>query len=220
VFWDANRDQYTAIYRDFQFGVRSIKYASSKDFLRWTRGQWGEFGGAPAEQLYTNAATPYFRAPHIYLAMPRRFFPRKTYFKELEATRNTGVSDAVFMSSRDGIHWNRFEEDGFVSASASCPGGELITKPLVFKGGSLVLNYSTSAYGSIRIEIQDANGQPLPGFYLEDSPVIFGDKIAQTVVWGRSGEGSDPHPLARLVGKPIRLRFVMRDADVYSIQFK
>jgi len=29
-----------------------------------------------------------------------------------------------------------------------------------------------------------------------------------------------PEPLKRLAGKPVRLRFMMRDADLYSLQFK
>ena len=49
--------------------------------------------------------------------------------------------------------------DGFVSIQASYRGGELITKPLVFAGENLILNYTTSAAGSIRLEIQDAQGE-------------------------------------------------------------
>jgi hypothetical protein len=269
VFWDNARQQYTAIYRDFHFGVRAIKYSSSSDFLNWAPGQWCDFGAAPAEHLYTTATVPYFRAPHIYFAMPRRFLPWKTYFPEMEA-QLPGISDGVFMSSRDGVHWNRFEEafirpglgernwvhrantpvrgmvptspeeislyvernytfptdlvermtvrtDGFVSAHAGAKEGELITKPLTFTGADLVLNFSTSAIGSVRVEIQDASGKPLPGFALEDSPLLFGDSIEHTVAWAHT---ETPKPLSRLKGLPIRLRFVMRDADLYSVRFK
>ena len=272
VFWDTVRGEYTAIYRDFIYGVRTIRYASSKDFLTWTSGVAADFGDAPAAHLYTNATVPYFRAPHIYFALPRRFQPWKTYFPEMESL-SPGVSDAVVMSSRDGVHWKRFEEallrpglhernwahrantpahglletgpeemtlymerdytfpsnrlerltlrtDGFVSASAGYPGGEFVTKPLIFTGTSLVLNYSTAAAGSIRIEIQDSDGHPIPGFLLEDSPLIFGDKISEVVPWKHAQGRTDRSPLARLAGKAIRLRFVMREADIYSIQFK
>ncbi len=273
VFWDALRGQYTAIYRDFVFGVRAIKYSSSKDFLNWAPGELADYGPtAPPEHLYTNATVPYFRAPHYYFSLPRRFMPWKTYFPEMAAV-TPGVSDALFMSSRDGVHWNRFEEafvrpglhernwahrantpsrglvetspeeislylerdytfpsnrvermtvrtDGFVSANAGYAGGELVTKPFIFKGSSLVLNYSTSGVGSIRIEIQDSNGQPIPGFFLEESPLIFGDKIAEVVPWKHPQGRTDRSPLSRLAGKEIRLRFVMRDADLYSVQFK
>jgi hypothetical protein len=272
VFWDAVRKQYTAIYRDFIHGVRTIKYASSKDFVSWTPGQWADFGDAPPAHLYTNATVQYERAPHVYIALPRRFLPWKTYFPEMAPT-SPGSSDAVFMSSRDGVRWHRFEEafirpgleernwghrantpstgmfatgpheisffierdytfpsnrlermtirtDGFVSAHAGYPGGEFVTKPFTFKGSSLVLNYSTSANGSIRIEIQDEAGHPIPGFLLEESPLIYGDHVAQAVDFKHPQGRTDRSPLSRLAGKAVRLRFVMRDADIYSLKFK
>lgn len=80
-------------------------------------------------------------------------------------------------------------KDGFVSLRAGYPGGEWTSKPLIFSGTELILNYSTSANGSIRVEIQDAaTGQPIPGFVLDDSPVIFGDKIAGSVNAWIAGE--------------------------------
>src|SRR5207245_447749 len=39
--------------------------------------------------------------------------------------------------------------DGFVSAGAGFHGGELTTKPLLFRGHALVVNYSTAAAGSL-----------------------------------------------------------------------
>ncbi len=39
--------------------------------------------------------------------------------------------------------------DGFVSLNADFSGGELTTRPFVFSGGELELNYSTSAVGSV-----------------------------------------------------------------------
>ncbi len=86
--------------------------------------------------------------------------------------------------------------DGFVSINADYAGGEFITKPLIFQGDNLHLNFATSAAGSLRLEIQDAQGNPLPGFALEESPVILGDKIEQTVSWKRRRTGF-PAILAR-----------------------
>ena len=103
--------------------------------------------------------------------------------------------------------------DGFVSVNAPMTGGEFVTKPLTFEGSRLTLNFSTSAAGSIGIEIQDADGVPIEGFTLADAPEVFGDALDRAVPWkeGRS--------LATLAGRPIRLRFVMKDADLYSFQF-
>ena len=85
---------------------------------------------------------------------------------------------------------------------------------LTFAGQELEINYSTSAAGSIRAEIQDAIGQPLPGYTVDECAEIIGDEIRRVVVWKH---GSDVSPLA---GKPVRLRFAMKDADLFSIRFR
>lgn len=104
--------------------------------------------------------------------------------------------------------------DGFVSVEAPLSGGEVITKPVSFRGRHLELNFATSAAGSVRVEIQDLDGQPLPGFALDDCPQIFGDAIGRPVTWTK---GSDVRAIA---GRPVRLRFELKDADLYAFQFQ
>ena len=104
--------------------------------------------------------------------------------------------------------------DGFVSVKAPAKGGEFTTRPLRFSGHRLEMNFSTSVAGSVRVEIQDAGGRPLPGYTLDDCPEIFGDHLERVVHWKN---GPD---VGSLSGKPIRLRFVMKDADLYSIRFR
>ncbi len=103
--------------------------------------------------------------------------------------------------------------DGFVSVQAPYAGGELITRPVRFSGKRLWLNFSTSAVGSLQVEIQDAKGKPLAGFSLQDCPLIYGDELDRPVRWQ---SGPD---LGKLAGTPIRLRFLMRDADLYAFRF-
>ena len=132
----------------------------------------------------------------------------------------TGEAEMSFYIQRDyaqkTAHLQRMalRLDGFVSVRAPFTGGEMRTRPLKFAGRDLVLNYSTSAAGQVRVEIQDLSGQPLPGFTLADCPEIFGDHIERVVNWKA---GSD---VSRLAGTPVRLRFVMKDADLYSIRFR
>ena len=64
------------------------------------------------------------------------------------------------------------------------------------------------------IEIQDAAGKPVPGYTLNDCPEIFGDDLSRTVSWNTSTD------VRKLAGKPVRLKFVMKDSDLYSIQFR
>ena len=107
-----------------------------------------------------------------------------------------------------------WRKDGFVSAGAGYGGGELTTRPLLFDGRELEINYSTSAVGSIRVELQDESGSPLAGFALGDYPEMFGDEIDGLARWE---DGSD---VSALSGRPVRLRFHLKDADVYSFRLR
>jgi hypothetical protein len=103
--------------------------------------------------------------------------------------------------------------DGFVAAKAPLQGGELLTRPFRFTGRKLSLNFATSAAGSLHVELTDVMGKPLPGFSLADSDEHFGDSLDRTVTW----QGS--HDVSSLAGNPVRLRFRLRDAEIYSFQF-
>lgn len=111
AFWDAYRGHYVAFFRDFYDGVRSIKVCTSDDFEHWSRPQWLDMGEAPLEHFYTNATIAYHRAPHIYLAFPKRFVPER---KAVPEHPKPGVSDGVLMSSRDGLHWDRHFMEAFL----------------------------------------------------------------------------------------------------------
>ena len=89
----------------------------------------------------------------------------------------------------------------------------MLTKPLQFSGKKLTLNLSTSSVGSIGVEIQDEAGTPLKGYSLEECDGAFGDEIAQVVTWRKGADVSS------LAGQTVRLRFVMKDADLYALQF-
>ena len=104
--------------------------------------------------------------------------------------------------------------DRFAWVVAAYRGGEMLTRPLRFAGRTLLLNFATSAPGSIRVEIQDASGKPVPGYDLAQSVETIGNEIERAVSWK---SGSD---LSRLAGKPVRLRFVMRDAELYALRFR
>ncbi|HOF41741.1 MAG TPA: hypothetical protein PLD73_16855, partial [Candidatus Hydrogenedentes bacterium] len=104
--------------------------------------------------------------------------------------------------------------DGFASVHAGYGGGELITKALTFAGNELEINFATSAAGSLWAELQQPDGTPIPGFTLDDCDELIGDQIDRVVTWKGSGD------VSALVGTPIRLRFVMKDADLYALRFR
>ncbi len=104
--------------------------------------------------------------------------------------------------------------DGFGSVQAGYEGGEMITKPFTFKGDDLFLNFATSAAGEIKVGILDENGKAISGYAVDDCLVIVGNEINKKVSWG------DKTKLNSLEGKTIRLRFIMKDADLYAMKFE
>jgi hypothetical protein len=115
---------------------------------------------------------------------------------------------------RDRIYALRI--DGFASIHAGFEPGTMVTKPLVFEGDELRVNYETSAAGSIQVEILDADGQPIPGYSRADSKDrLWGNQIEERAQWKEAGTNVGP-----LAGKPVRLKFFMREADLYAIKFQ
>ncbi|MBT3378752.1 MAG: hypothetical protein HN742_03945 [Lentisphaerae bacterium] len=191
AFWDSHRGEYRDYHRGFQNGVRDILTCTSDDFVNWTEPIWLDFADIPPEHLYTNAITPYVRAPHLFVGFPKRFVPSR----RSPINPHPGISDGVFMSSRNGLAFKRWREafirpgpqperwfsrnnmtawgllvtqspvpgmpeelslystenyasldsgvklrrytlrlDGFVSVNAEADGGEFVTKPFRFEG--------------------------------------------------------------------------------------
>jgi len=149
---------------------------------------------------------------------PRNWVARANY-PALGLIQTSGQELSLFVVRQYGqpsIHVERMSLrlDGFASAHAPYAGGELLTKPFVFDGSELEINFSTGAAGYIRVELQDENGKAVPGFALSDGPEMIGDSIERVVRW-RSG-----NDMRALKGKPVRLRFVMKDADLFSYRFR
>ena len=288
AFWDSTRGEYREYHREFRDG-RDIKTATSKNFLDWSDPVFLKYSPSRVSQLYTNQIIPYYRAPHIFMGFPTRYVDRgwtesakalpQLEYRQVRGAKSrregTAVTDGMFMTSRDALHFNVWPEsfirpglrlrdnwfygdnyqnwgivetkstidgapdelsfysseashqgdsnrwrrhtlriDGFVSVEARLAGGEFVTKPLRFDGGTLELNFSTSAVGSIRVELQNLDGTPAKGFALDDCEEIYGDALGQQVLWkGRPD-------LSQWNGKPMRLRFVLKDADLYAIRFR
>lgn len=104
--------------------------------------------------------------------------------------------------------------DGFVSVRANLHGGEMITKPFTFHGSDLYINFSTSAAGHIRFELQEPGDKAIDGFSLDDCVHGIGDELDRKVYW------KDDKRLGALNGRPVRLRAVIKDADLFAIQFR
>ena len=277
-FWSHVEQQYLCYFRIMD-PLRTVARMCSPDLQHWSEPVVMAYGDTPREELYTNSTIPYFRAPHIYLALPARFMPGRRVLTDAqladmhvasygEHVYYNDCSDAAFMSTRAGTthyertfmeaflrpgpepgnwvsrtnyplhgiiqtapeeislfasrhyaqpswHLRRFtlRTDGFVSVHAPYSGGEMITRPCVFQGRELEINYATGAAGGLRVELQDGAGLALPGYALNDCDPVIGDEIERCVSWAGNGD------VSHLAGTSIRLRFAMHDADLYALRF-
>lgn len=105
AFWDPLRDCYVDFHRKGRNGVRDIMTCTSKDFRTWTEPVFLEYADQRREHLYTNGIQRYPGAPHLYIGFPARFVPGRT---KVPAREPPGISDAILISSRDGLHFQRW----------------------------------------------------------------------------------------------------------------
>ena len=101
-------------------------------------------------------------------------------------------------------------KDGFACYMAGGEEAVLVTKPLEFSGKDLHLNFETSAYGYIYVDVLDEAGNPISGESFE----IYGNTIDRKISFA---DGTD---FSAFANKPVRLRFRMRDAKLYSMKFE
>jgi len=266
---------------------RTIVTATSKDFRHWTGVTPLDYGASPCYQMYANNISPYFRAPHIFLGFPTRYYERmwcvnfeKMAYPEKRRERikwfqsertGTAISDGLFMTSRDGVHFIRHDDmpifpggiegdgnwiygdaypahgmvvspsprvgepdeismfvpdnkenalrrctlrlDGFISLHTGMQPQTLLSHPLTFTGERLEFNFTSTAAGGFTVQIEDEQGNPIPGYTLAECDEIFGDSVSRTVTWG-SRQG-----LSDLAGRVIRIRIYARETDFYSFCF-
>lgn len=98
--------------------------------------------------------------------------------------------------------------DGFASMDAEAK-GILTTRLLRFKGKHLFVNGAMLG-GELRVECLDENGNPIELFTEKDCLPITTDGTRLEVRWKRAKD------LARLSGRPIRLRFSLSRGSLYA----
>lgn len=301
VRWDPELGKYVCFFRSsclmdgsritgsedwsaFQECIRGIMYCTSEDFRHWDEPVPFQYADPYIFEMYTNCASRYARAPHLYIGLPTRYVQRRKWDANFDAlggvearrvrfeTSEVGrcglaVTETLFMSSRDGIHWNRFPEaflrpgpqteenwiygggypavgfletpstvpgadpelslfvpdgrsspkpnelvrytlrmDGFVSMHAGYAEKTVVTKPFIYQGEKLHINFSTSAAGYVQIKLKDRHANELI------SPELFGDSIDREVPFYNGSAGE-------MRGIPVVMEIRMSDADLYAVQF-
>ncbi len=288
AFWDPEREIYHCYLRDFHgdygddlnSGIRDIRYMCSKDFKNWTDPVLLEFPDKEDYPLYTNCVSIYDRAPQLMVGFPSRYMERKEWtanydrlcgaeFRKVRMNwhprSGLAVTDCIFMCSRDGKTWYRYDEafmrpgpenpenwiygdcyptlgmvetpasygretelsiyamlqhfcgspaklmrytlrkDGFVSLNAPYAGAVVTTKPFIFDGKSIALNFSTSARGYLYVTLTAADGT------VAKSCEIFGDSCDRIIDFDVD--------LSAFAGKETVMEIQMRDADLYAVKF-
>ena len=235
-------------------------------------------------QFYTNNIMKY-PGTEMFFGMPTRYInrhPDLEHFKYLPdwhgkradllapegARTGVGFTDAVLMTSRDGLKFDRINDvfyaptietrenwvygdcffalgfvetesdyagepnelsfycgtgnvcravtmerftirkDGLLSWGAGFDGGNVLTKPFIFDGNKMTINFATSALGLVVVEFCDENGKPIPGY---KTCRMFGNSLERPCDFEK--------PLSELSGKKVRMNITMRDADLYSFEF-
>jgi len=261
--------------------VRDIRVLYSDDFIHWSDPQRIIFDSPNDYPLYTSCTSVYPYAPQMFIGFPTRYVERSEWSdnfdqlcgkeKRLERMQRNkryglAITDCLFMCSRDGLNWHRFDEafmrpgpeykqnwvygscypgvgmietpseikggdkllnlfvyrnhwsgeptvldlwsirrDGFVSLHAGVEKKHLLTKPFIFSGNTMKLNFSTSALGNVYITLVREDGLEA------HSGELFGDSVDRLVRFDRD--------LGEFAGRKTQMLIELSDADVYSFDF-
>jgi len=186
-------------------GLLDIQIATSRDGIHWNRLtretyiRLGEEGDLDSDQMY------------MLVGMIRHQNKIWMYYFGYDITH--GMYCPETMRYNGAVIRCVQRLDGFTSIDAGYKEGELITKPIVFTGSKLLLNVDASATGEVRVEIQDEDGRPFNKFDLNNCDAIHANSCSKVVSWNALCDLKD------LSGKPIKLRFLIRNAKLYAFQF-
>ncbi len=134
------------------------------------------------------------------------------------------VGDSLYIyssgRSKNGVWWDAgvstglatLRRDGFVSMRAGNKEGFLTTEKLSFDGKYFFVNADVKGKGAqLKVELLDADGNPIPGFTKRDCVVMRGaDKTKQLITWKGKQDLTD------LQGRTIRAKFYLTRGDLYS----
>jgi hypothetical protein len=190
----------------------TVRLMSSRDGEVWERPDTGVpligSGAIGDADRFTNMLTgaPAIRVGdrlHIYYrAMSRRH----TLATESGKTREYEAKDLNLTGG--GICLATLRVDGFASLDGGYDAGQVITKPFLFAGGALKLN-SKANFGQVTVEVLDEKGKAAPGFTKENCKPMEVDSVDHAIHWKDVSLGN-------LRGKPVRLRFYLINARLYS----
>lgn len=186
-------------------GPLDIQFAASRDGIHFSRPDRHPFVRNGLEGSFDS------RAMYMGVGMLRRGDELWMYYVGYDFTH--GDTDAMAQNHKGVISRLVLRLDGFMSADADYQGGEIVSRPILFNGQRLELNMDASAGGAVQVEILDAQMNPIPGFTLDEADILDGNSVRRVVTWKGKSD------VSALIGKPIRLRWKLRDVKLYAFQF-
>ena len=178
-------------------GFHHVQLACSRDLLNWTRlGERQPFldlspvaGGAYDTQVILPPSTALVRGDELWFY----YTGIRSYAIISGGKRDLGGAICLAVLRRD----------GFMSLDAQKEPGTLLTKPFVVNWTKLSVNVDARE-GTLEVSVLDGAGKTVAV-----SEPIVGNKLRATVQW-KSGD------LASHEGRPMSLRFILRNAQFYS----
>lgn len=126
AFWCEKTKKYLCYFRDERAGHRDVRYIESFDFHTWSEAVFLDYGEDAEEmEIYTNLVQPYGDGLEpLYIGFPTRYVERvwsstmeqlpnleeRSKRRDKEVRFGTAVTDALFMCSRDGKKFRRYDE--------------------------------------------------------------------------------------------------------------
>jgi len=191
---------------------KSVELASSRDLLHWHR----VAGRAPFLELSpVGDGSAYDTGQVVVANQPVVRNDELWFYYNAFRYRAMSLADTLQRKYLDGsaLCVARLRMDGFVSLKGGPEWGSVSTKPVKVTGQRLHINCD-SWRGRVLAEVSDAGtGQPIPGFTRSECEPAMVDRIDEPVRWKTRND------LADLVGKTVRLKFHLWNAELYSFWF-
>lgn len=198
-------------------GINQVELAVSRDARTWERvAERAIFVGVQPWNGGSNFGTaqvalcgaPIVRDDEIWVY---HIACRHRGHRDMFADMDPAIYNDDFFNPTTIMCQARLRRDGFVSLDAASSGGELLSRPFEWASGELKVNAEVAGGGEVLVEVVDADSLgPLPGWSASECQPICGDQLAGELRW----QGKDNGP--SLGDRPIRLRFYLRNASLYS----
>ncbi len=184
-----------------------LAIAYSRDGRNWDRerelvlprggvGEWDRFNQCASTQLVRVG-------DRLWVYYSGRLY-RHGEYEKFTALKDTGPRQV-------GIGLATIRVDGWCSMRASFDSGQITTIPLVLPEKVTMCLNAKSRWGDIVVEVLDENQNEIPGL---KSRSIRDDAIRIPVIWEENNAWHG------LLGEQMRIRFKMRNAELYSWSIK